>query len=328
MGYTHIKYNDRVVIQKLLSLNYTQKAFAKVVNKHPSTICRELKKNKSIFFYYANEAQEKSKNRRKDGCKKKLFEKNELWNDVYEGLINKHSPEQIEGRQKLLYKNDKSKMVSKETIYSMIYYLESMGQNIAANLRYANKKRKRRRNQQENRLLQAKKRSIHKRPKVVNEKKRIGDWEGDTIEGQKGTGLIVTFVERKSTFLVAAKLPTKHSEILNLKTRDAFSEIENSQLKTITLDQGTEFSNFINLEENLNCKTYFADKASPWQRGLNENTNGLLRQFFPKKSSFENLTDEKIKKAVDLLNHRPRKSLGFRTPHEAFFGIKPIALQI
>jgi len=328
MGYTHIKYADRIVIQKLLAKQYEQKEIARIVGKHPSTISREIKKNRSGFFYFANEANQKCKKRRTANNQNKLLSNTELWNDVYEGLINKHSPEQIEGRQKLLHGANKEKVVSKETIYSMIYYLESKGQKIAHHLRYGKKKRNRRINKQENRLLKAKKRSIHKRPKVVNNKKRLGDWEADTVEGSKGTGLIGTFVERKSRYLVAGMLPTKHSEILNMKARDIFSDIDNNYLHTITCDQGTEFSGYTDLEQILNCKIYFADKASPWQRGLNENTNGLIRQFFPKKTSFKNVNDVELKKAVALLNHRPRKSLGFRTPHEAFWGIKPIALQI
>ena len=163
------------------------------------------------------------------------------------------------------------------------------------------------------------------RPMVVARRTRIGDWEGDHITGRVSYGYIATLVERRSSYLAAARILNRRSETLTLAVLEAYGAIPNSLIHTITLDNGPEFYQFAHLDEALKCKIFFADPYSAWQRGANENTNGLLRQIFPRKTSFKDLCQNHIDSVVDMLNHRPRKRLGYHTPHEVFHNL-PVAV--
>ncbi len=157
------------------------------------------------------------------------------------------------------------------------------------------------------------------RPEAVDNRKRFGDWEGDTVEGAKGSGGIASHVERKSRYLIATKLPDKTAETMTIASAKAFRRVPRIMRKTLTVDNGKEFSYFKQLEKKTGFSIYFADPYSAWQRGSNENTNGLIRQYFPKGTNFKDITNKDLALVVKKINHRPRKCLNYQTPHEAFY---------
>ncbi len=164
--------------------------------------------------------------------------------------------------------------------------------------------------------------SIDKRPDLVATRQRFGDWEGDTVEGAKGSGHITTHVERKSRYLIAAKLADKTAAVTTQAVTLAFRKIPVALRHTLTLDNGKEFASFSDIERRTGLTIYFADPYSAWQRGANENTNGLLRRYFPKGMDFRSVTEKTLAQAVKKLNHRPRKCLGYQTPHEVFMNAR------
>lgn len=155
--------------------------------------------------------------------------------------------------------------------------------------------------------------TIHERPKIANDRSRIGDWEGDTVMGGRNKGLLVTHVDRKSRYLIAEKAINKQAETVEAAIIKSF---KGKDVKTVTLDQGSEFANFKSFEKELKTTIYFADPHSPWQRGTNENTNDILRFFFPKGTNFLAISDEEIQQVVNLINERPRKCLGWKSPKQ------------
>src|SRR4030042_5778269 len=161
-------------------------------------------------------------------------------------------------------------------------------------------------------------RMIDKRPRIVNERKRIGDWESDTLEGRKSCGLLATHVERKSRYTVAVKVKDKSAYTVTGATVRVMKKLPPEKVKTMTFDNGKEFAGFKDIELGLGMRSYFARPYHSWERGTNENTNGLLRQFFPKGTDFRPIRQEELDKASKLLNNRPRKCLNYRTPTEVF----------
>ena len=209
--------------------------------------------------------------------------------------------------------------VSHETIYRWIYLDAKGGGTLYHHLRRRRKKRRRQKRYGSARRFIPGRVSISERPDIVETRERFGDWEGDTIEGKKSTGYMATHVERKSRYLIAAKLLDKKAESLTIKSIKAFCRIPKKMRKTLTVDNGKEFARFKELEDKTGLTVYFADPYSAWQRGTNENTNGLLRQYFPKGTDFTKVTDKDLAFAVKKLNHRPRKCLHYRSPDEVFW---------
>lgn len=206
--------------------------------------------------------------------------------------------------------------VSVETIYAWIKANRKQGGQVYGLLRQSTKKRRRRYGTGVSRRSDPTKKPMEQRPVSAHNRSRLGHWESDTIEGQKGTGYLVTHVERKTGFLVASYLPNKKAETLNATSVRAFKDLPSSLIRTLTTDNGSEFSGHRELEQLLSCSVYFTPARQPRQRGQNENTNGLLRQYFPKGSDFRKLTEEEVQIAVAELNHRPRKKYQFKSPHE------------
>ena len=189
------------------------------------------------------------------------------------------------------------------------------------------KKRQNRLKSNKNRLKIPNRTSIDKRPAEIEGRDIFGHWEGDTISGTLASGYLVTVVERKTRFLASGSMKDKRAETCNRALSEAFADISNSCIKSITFDNGLEFYYHENLKELFECDTFFANPYSPWQRGSNENANRILRRFFPKKINFSNLTQEDVDKAVHKINSMPRKSLRYYTPYEAFFDQQSVALQ-
>jgi transposase, IS30 family len=220
------------------------------------------------------------------------------------------SPEQVSGTLKIT--------ISHERIYQHIWADKRNGGMLYKHLRQSNKKRKKQYGSKDKRGQIRNRISIDERPEIVAQKTRIGDWEIDTVIGKNHQGALVTIVDRVSKFTLIKKVACKHAEVVTEATILLLQPYLDKTL-TITADNGKEFASHERIKEQLNADVYFAHPYRSWERGLNENTNGLIRQYFTKGSSFENITDTEVEAVMHKLNHRPRKTLNFKTPREVFF---------
>lgn len=322
----HLSVTDRRVIKFLLNSGLSRAKIAKELEVSRSRITYELKMNsKPDGSYDPDYAQKLYEERRSKSKKESKLKKDiNLLLYVVEGLQQYWSPEQISGKLKQTQKGT-GMYISHESIYQQIYY-GLLGQGFISYLRQSKKKRQKRGQKVSKRIIIKDKKSIHERPEAVDKRNRIGDWEGDTVVGKNNQGYIATFVDRKTSYFTAALMNNKEAQSLNKAASEAFWNIENKYIKTITVDNGSEFAEFKNIEELFDTQVYFADPYSSWQRGLNENTNGLLRQFFPKGIELKQVSEEELEKVIHLLNHRPRKKLGFLTPYEVFVEKKNVQL--
>lgn len=316
MGYTHITKEQRYKIQSWLEIGMSQKGIADRLGKDKSALNREIERNKNASGKYtAGLADKTSRKRRKEGKRKsrKLIKDKKLRRAVLSLLRKKKSPEQIAGRRKRLGKS----YVVHETVYSYIY---DYAPEWKVYLRQKKGKYRRRHGtkERENIREQAKKRRIDKRPAIVELRTEIGHWEGDTVRGKEKIQGIATHVERVSGFGIGDKLDHVTAELLKQKTVRSFARIPKEKKKTETLDNGIEFSEYELMERETGMEIFFAYPYHSWERGSNENFNGLLRQYFPKGSNFATVTQKDVDRAVRELNHRPRKRLNYLTPYEVF----------
>lgn len=304
--YTHIKRDDRVCIALMLRQRYSNTEIGKELNFDRSTISREIKRNSRDGIYRVSFANKKSKELRKDSkINYRMIDNNsKLKRKVKYYLKKDLSPEQIEGTHSLC---------SRMTIYRYV----NRNPKLKIHLRRQGKKRRKYRTKPNLSRYQANKRSIHSREVEVKERKRLEDWEGDTIVGKERKLRIVTYVDRKSGFLIANLTTGKADNIHSLVKR----QFNQKPCRTITYDNGSEFALHKMIEKDTNALVYFADKGKPQQRGCNENANGLLRQYFPKGSSFAIITDKDVQQTVRRLNNRPRKRLNYLTPRQVFKGV-------
>lgn len=323
MSYQQLTLKQRFQLETLLKTIQVQKDIARWIGVDPGTISREISRN-SNGVYDARKADAKNRQRRISAKSKtkKLFTDEFIHEYVDEKLKLYWSPEQISGR----LKKDFEITICHETIYQFIYEEMPEWKNY---LRQKKGKYRRRRGTREREKAreEAKKQRIDTRPAIVEERSRIGDWEGDTIVGgERNTG-IITHAERRSGYLLGDLFKRKNSELIREKIIARFEKISDKKKHTITYDNGTEFSEYELIGRKTKMEIYFANPYHSWERGTNENTNGLLRQFFPKKSLFATLTQKAVDNAVALINHRPRKRLDYLTPHEVFVEGKLIAVQ-
>ena len=321
MSYTHFKPFQRNELSALLRADIKQRDIAKILGKTASAVCQELKRNScnKKIGYDARLAKRKAKERRITANQRFRKIENNKWLRSY--IVRKiklnWSPEQISGRLKVEYPNDKTKQIGKDSIYKYIY---NERPDLVKCLRCQKGKYRRRygtriREKQREAL---KKRRIDERPEIVETRARIGDWEGDTIVGKERNIHILTHVDRKSGLLLADKLEHATAELTKQKTIARFDKIPKTKKHTITYDNGTTFAEHEITERKTGIDIYFANPYHSWERGCNENANGLLRQYFPKKSSFAMITQEQINEACGLINNRPRKRLNYLTPNEVF----------
>ena len=316
MNYKHITTNERCCIANFLSLGLSLRKIAKHLNRNISTISREVKRNSTNGKYLAHIACENyAKNRKNCGAKGKSSNPT-LIKYIEDGLEKTWSPEQIAGRLRLDYQDDKSMKIGFKTIYRWLYQ-----KNIAK----GNVNRLRRKgkslNPKETRDKFNIGKSIKDRPKEVRKRETIGHWELDTVVSSRGKSkaCLSTFVERKSRFLIAQVMENRKSLTLNFHCFTAFKDIPTNLIKTFTVDRGKEFAGYVDIENTLNIDVYFADAYASWQRGTNENTNGLLREFYPKKFDFSSINQKELDNIVTIINNRPRKCLGYKTPAEVFY---------
>jgi IS30 family transposase len=322
MSYTHLTQNERYVISHLKCAGFSLREIARRINRHHATISRELNRNGpehdcTIYWYdwthpMALERRHKARHHRRNSHQG-------LVDYVERKLKDDWSPEVIAEKLKADYPDDDKMRVSHETIYRWIYLDAEGGGTLYNHLRRRRKKRRRQKRYGSGRRFIPGRVSITERPGIVESRERFGDWEGDTIEGKKSTGYIATHVERKSRYLMASKLVNKKAESLTMQSTRLFRRIPKKMRQTLTVDNGKEFSRFKEIEDKTGLTVYFADPYAAWQRGTNENTNGLLRQYVPKGTDFRKITEKYLAVAVKKLNHRPRKCLNYRSPHEVFW---------
>jgi len=321
MSYTHITSNQRNELSALLKAKLKQKDIANLLGKTPSAISQELSKNwvDNKIGYDARIAKNKTKERRiKANARFKKIDNNEwIRRYIIRKLKQGWSPEQISGRLKMDYLDERDKQIGKDSIYKYIY---DERKDLVKYLRCQKGKYRRRYGTRirEKQREKMKKIRIDERPNIIENRERIGDWEGDTIRGGERNTAILTHVDRKSGYLLADKLERATAKQTREATVERFSKLPRYKRHTITYDNGTEFSEHELIGRFAKMMIYFAYPYHSWERGTNENTNGLLRQYFPKKSLFKNVTQEQIEKAVKLINNRPRKRLNYMTPTEVF----------
>ena len=307
--YRQLTLRQRYQIWTGLRLGMKQKEIAAEVGVHRSSISRELKRNWSEDRYRPAAAMDKAYERRKEKGRRRIPE--QVWREIEVEIREEWSPEQITGRRR----SSGRTAVSHERIYQHIYEDKAGGGDLHTYLRCRKKQRKRY-GSYAKRGFRHKQISIDERPQIVADKSRIGDLEVDTIIGKGNHQAIVTIVDRKSKLLRMKKVTRKTGTLV----RQAICrELKGLTVHTLTSDNGCEFAEHRKIAKNLGADFYFCHPYSSWERGLNENTNGLIRQFFPKQMKFDTITQEQIKHVEDKLNNRPRKSLGYQTPNEIYF---------
>lgn len=326
MSYTHLSADERLKLYQLKQQQHSNRAIARQLGRSASTISRELKRNQTVEGLYLPDSAQGQMQQRRQAAKPRFGSiGKDCITEVKLRLECYHSPQQIAGR----LKREGKPTVSHETIYQMIYQdHEGMG-TYARYLRQSPIRRQKRGSKQGKRGGIPHRIGIEQRPSIAAEKTQIGHWEGDTIIGGNHLGAIATHVDKASKFLVARVMKTRTAAEMNRVSIAAFSEIPADRRRTFTFDNGKEFSGHAQMAKALGVQCYFANPYHSWERGLNEHTNGLIRQFFPKGTNFKIVKQHQVDHVVELINHRPRKSLGYRTPHEVFWGQSgDVALQI
>lgn len=310
MSYTHFTLTERNILQQFLNEGKSFREIAKLMGRSPSTISREVKRNfsKKKKRYNAWRATTLYITRRKRSVRKPVIQQNtELYNLIKECLEKYWSPE-ITAH----YCTERGYPVSFTTIYKAVRLGLFAGIKPRSHFRRKGKKKHAKHG---NHATIHPEHTIHDRPSIVEDRLRLGDWEGDTVCGAKNKSCLVTQVDRKSKLLVAAISPNHTKDAVRKATKRAFELLEiDMPIHTITLDNGSEFADFKGIEEDLNTTIYFADPHAPWQRGLNENTNDMLRFFFPKGTDFNSITEDDLLCVLHIINSRPRKCLGFLSP--------------
>ena len=315
--YIHLTQEQRYQISALLKTKTSYSEISRIIGCNKSTISRELKRNTGKRGYRPKQAHElaiKRKARNVDSITQ--FG----WAYIEHLLKEKYSPEQITGRLRILgWQN----VPCHETIYQHIYADKAAGGDLHTHLRCQKKYRKRNLLGQDRRGQIPNRNDISKRPEIIEDRQRLGDYEGDTVIGRGHKGVLVTLVDRATRETKIKALPNRKAHIV---ADGCIELLSNEQTLSITFDNGKEFALHETIADKLGADIYFARPYHSWERGTNENTNGLIRQFLPKSMPFDKLSDETVKAIEDNLNNRPRKVLGFRTPLEVKCSFGCVAL--
>ena len=307
----HLTSQERDCIAQLAHQGADQKEIAQALNRSPSTISREMRRNRTDDNYHASQAQQRAERRRRERPITRKMDDPEIDEAVRDGLAHYWSPEQIEGRLKR-GDTEVDTSVSARTIYFWIAHDDD---------REHWKQFLRRRGRRPNRRKKPDGigAPIKDRPEVIEERLRLGDFEGDTVLGPPGTGGLATLVDRKSRYTIIVKIQRKEADHVHQKIKQRLKQLDEERRKSVTFDNGTEFARCHRLEKHLGMELYYAEPGCPHQRGTNENTNGLIRQFYPKGTDFRDVTHYDVRATENLLNDRPRACLDYRTPNEVFF---------
>ena len=328
----HLTDHERYLITHMHLAKIPKAEIARRLGRHRATIGRELARNPDTFggYHYESTRRQAAERRSAASRRYKIERYKPLGAAVRRGLRQRWSPDQISGKIRLAYPDDPKMQISPEAVYLWIYRRHQLGERWHEQLRRRHKRRRVRcvgerssggKGQISGRV------GIEKRPAVVDARRRYGDWESDTVEGAKGTGLLATHVERKSRYTLLAKLPDKKAKTLSVATNRVMKGLPQKLRRTGTADNGKEFADFKTIEKQLGMRIYFADPHAPWQRGANENTNGLLRDWWPKGHDMRRVSHAEVARVQRMLNNRPRKCLGYRTPLEVLNALPGVALQ-
>ena len=316
MAHTQLTSEQRYQIKVLKQINQSPIKIAEIIGVDRSTIYRELKRNTGQRGYRPKQAHEKALARRQGKSKQRIT--TETWVVVAEKLGLDWSPEQIAN----WLKKHGYEMISHEWIYQYVYADKRAGGDLHEHLRSQKPYRKRTgRNDRRGKIPYAT--SIEERPEIVEQRRRLGDWEVDLIVGKAHQGVVLTLTERKSRFTLLRKVVSKQAEMVTQAMIDLLNWVEHRW--TITADNGKEFSNHLQISRHLGVSIFFAHPYASWERGTNENTNGLIRQYLPKSRNLTTVTTQEELMIMDRLNLRPRKCLDFKTPYEVFFGHDTVA---
>ena len=325
MKYTHFTIEEREKIQEMLWQKSSIRTIAISLDRNPSSISREIKRNypPKVKVYAPRLAHERALVKRKSRGRKDRLKNQQIRNYVITHLKQKWSPQQIAGRMKL----EINQSISHEAVYQYIYhqvhrqgygYLKPNCLDLRIYLRRKRKRRIHKGARRCQRVFKPKGTIIDERPDIVDKRQRIGDWESDTVESKDHKPGINTLVERQTGIVFISKLSDKTSRATTTVIVKRLDYLPEKTKQTMTFDNGTENSNWPELERKTGIKTFFCHTYSSWERGTNENTNGLIRDYFPKKTDFTKVSDKEIQEAEDSLNNRPRKRLGWKTPLEIF----------
>lgn len=312
-GYHHVTRDIRCQIYALKSIGKSLRQIALAVGHDKSTISREISRNTGKRGYRFKQADEKARARRRKASKAPTKLTQSMQNAIKERLLEGWSPDQISGRFKL-----EGKPISHEIIYQYIWRDKRVGGYLYQCLRHRGKRYNKRSSGKAGRGCIIGRVDITQRPLIVESKSRIGDWEGDTIIGSKHKGAIVSYVDRHSKFTLLQKIDQKLADSVVQATLNKMANLPHP-VKTITYDNGKEFAAHKNIASALNTNCYFATPYHSWERGLNEHTNGLVRQYLPKSTDFTKISDKEVQAIENRLNNRPRKVLQYKTPFEVFF---------
>ena len=323
MQYTHLSIEERECIQHSLWEKRSIRSIASELNRSPSSVSREIQKNlpPQHFLYTPRVAHEKALRKRKSRGRTERLKNDTVREYVVFHLKLRWSPEQIAGSMKL----DLRETISHEAIYQYVYaqvHRDGYGElkpghkDLRCYLRRKKKRRTKKGSRRGQRIFNPRGASINERPSVVAERSRIGDWEGDTVESKDHKPGINTLVERKTGLVCITKLKDRTSKATTGAVTSRLTHLPKEARQTLTLDNGSENSDWKTIESQTGLQCYYANPYHSWERGTNENTNGLIRDYFPKKTDFTTIPEEELAFVEHELNTRPRKRLNYLTPLE------------
>lgn len=314
MNYKQLTENERYQIYAMNKAGHSQKEIAELLGRSASTISRELCRNRGLRGYRPAQAQRLSQARRREAHKaRKVTTEVRGW--IATLIRQELSPEQVVD----YLARHQHLSLHHETVYQLIYEDKAAGGDLYTHLRVASRPCRKRYGHYDRRGKLKNRVGIDERPAIVESRRRIGDWEGDTVMGKGGKSALLTMVERKTLYTVIRRLTGKQSALLAKAAVEGMAALK-AKILTITLDNGLEFAGHEVIAQGLGADIYFAHPCASWERGTNENTHGLIRQYFPKGTDFNQVSDEQIKQVMERLNNRPRKTRGGRSPNELFMG--------
>jgi IS30 family transposase len=324
MAYQHLTLQERERLYELVAQGATQLHMAETLGRSRGTISRELSRNKVNGRYSPHEAQRVAQDRRSKRPIIKKLDRPEILKSVREGLAKRWSPEQIAERLRLDDDSKSPQRVSRGTIYRWLWSANNKTSHFQAYLRHGHY---RRRGSAKRRIAIRNRVSIDQRPAEVDTREQVGHWEGDTVVGSKQSGYLVTLVERSSGLLLMMKTESKEASVIKRAIIRRLTDLPKDWCRTLTVDNGTEFAMHESITRRLELPIYFAHPYSSYERGSNENCNGLIRQFFPKGSDFGKLSHHEVARVEAMLNNRPRQRLDYLSPYE-FCRFSEVALEM
>lgn len=320
--YTHLQPEERLTLASLTQQGCSQRSIARILGRSPSTICRELARNGTATNGYAFKPAQAACQARRIAARPlpKLHPQGALWHLVCNLLLWRWSPQQIARTLQLMYPDEPSQSVSHETIYNAIYAYPrgELKKQLIALLRQGRSGRRSRSGGQDRRGQIPEMLSIHVRPPEVNDRLMPGHWEGDLIKGANNRSAVGVLVERSTRLVLLCRMPDATAQSALAAFTAKLNQVAQPMRQTLTYDQGKEMARHQELTQATGVKVYFCDPHSPWQRGSCENTNGLLRQFLPKGTDLSIHDQEALDSIADLMNNRPRQTLGWKSPYQAF----------